>query len=205
MNKNDFESELKDLMSSMSEEEIKKTINALSACKSAVYRKNNQEKSEKARLFSTTERHEAELHYIREREKEGTLKAIGASLLTTHDYGLLSNKLPECNESWWLRDKTLVSNNLRFGYYSNNTLGRIRPVLIIEEIDGDLKVGEAFYINDEKFKLVTSFIAIRISCLEDLCTFNVINYECSILKYCVDGWYMKLIKENTKQKREIPG
>lgn len=202
MNKNDFESELKDLMSSMSEEEIEKTINALSDCKSAVYKKNNQEKGEKARLLSTTEPHDAELHYIGEGEKEGTIKAVGASLLTSCDFDLLCKKLPYTNDKWWLYDKYRVSSK---GNFSNcmEAGGKIRPVIVIDDIKGDLKPDEVFCINDEKFKLLTPSLAIKIVCFEDLCTYSATNYECSILKLCVDGWYFKLIRENKMRKQDI--
>ena len=203
MNKNDFTNELKELMSSMSEEEIEKTINALSGCKSAVYKKNNQEKGEKARLLSTTERHEAELHYVGERKKEGTLKAVGASLLTSCDFDLLRSKLPSINDNWWLYDKYRVSNNNRNWSYDSATGGKIRPVIVIDDINGNLEPGEVFYINDEKFKLLTPSLAIKSACFEDLCTYSATNYECSILRLCVDGWYMKLIKENETHKLEI--
>ena len=85
MDKKEFTTELKDLLSSMSEEEIEKTLNALNGCKTAICKKNNQEKGEKARLLSTADRNEADLHYLQGKEKEGTIKAIGASLLTAFD------------------------------------------------------------------------------------------------------------------------
>ena len=72
MNKNDFKSELKELMSFMTEEEIETAINALIGCKTAVYMKDSQEKGEKVRLLSTVERHEAELNYVGKGKKEGT-------------------------------------------------------------------------------------------------------------------------------------
>ena len=87
MDKKEFTAELKDLLSSMSEEEIEKTLNALNGCKKAICKKNNQEKGEKVRLLSTTDRNEAELHFVRGKNEEGTIKAIGASLLTAFDFG----------------------------------------------------------------------------------------------------------------------
>lgn len=196
MNKDDFTKELKELMSSMSEEEIEKTISALSSCKSAVYRKNNQEKGEKARLLSTIERHEAELYYVGERIKEGTIRAVGASLLTSRDFDLLSNELPCTKDSWWLYDRYRVSNKHRSWSNDRTKGGKIRPVIVIDEIQGNLEQGEAFYINDERFKLLTPLLAIKTECLEDLCTYTAANYECSIARFCVDGWYLRLVGDN---------
>ena len=100
MNKNDFTNELKELLSSMSEEEIEKTINTLNGCRSAVYKKNNKEKGEKARLLTTTEHCEATLRYVGKGKKEGTVKTVGASLLTRHDFDLLCNNLPDTKDNW---------------------------------------------------------------------------------------------------------
>ena len=196
MDKQEFTTELKDLLSSMTEEEIEKALNALNGCKTAICKKNNQEKGKKARLLSTTERNEAELHFVREKNKEGTIKATGASLLTAFDFAEARKILPGIVDNWWLYDKRSVSNNCIEWYYNKNTAGKIRPVIIVDEIKGDLQPGEVFSINDESFRYISPSLIIRDNCLDDLCTYNAINYKCSILKMCVDGWYMKLVKEN---------
>ena len=219
MNKNDFKSELKELMSSMSENEIEKAISALSRCKTRVYKKNNQKNGEKARLYSTTERHESELYYVGLRRKEGTIKVIGASLLTVHDYDLLKDVLPANNDSWWLYDKSVYSDCDKFrvsirssgreisrlenNENDNKISGKIRPVLVIDKINGDLSAGDVFYINDEKFQLLTPSIAIKTACFKELCTYNAADYESSVLRYCVDGWYMKLIRDNEQLKQNM--
>lgn len=196
MDKKEFATELKDLLSSMSEEEIEKTLNALNGCKAAISKKNNLEKGEKARLLSTTERHKAELRFTGRGGKEGTIKAIGASLLTRFDFGEARNILPGIKGDWWLYDKGRVSNNYTERCFDQKTVGKIRPVIIVDEIKGDLRQGEVFSINDETFRLLSPCLVIKNNCLDDLCTYNAANYECSVLKLCVDGWYMKLIKEN---------
>ena len=196
MDKKEFTTELKDLLSSMSEEEIEKTLNALNGCKTAICKKNNQEKGEKARLLSTTDRNESELHFVRGKNKEGTIKAIGASLLTAFDFEEAKKVLPRIVDNWWLYDKQRVSDNCSEWYYNENTGGKIRPVIIVDEIKGDLQPGEEFSINNESFRYISPSLIIRNNCLDDLCTYNALNYECSILKLCVDGWYMKLIREN---------
>ena len=197
MDKKEFTAELKDLLSSMSEEEIEKTLNALNGCKEVIRKKNNLEKGEKARLFSTFERNEAELHFVGNENKEGTIKAIGATLLTSDDFERTKSILPAIEKCWWLYDLKRVSGNYAWSY-GFNTGGRIRPIVIIEEINGDLEPGEVFSINDESFRLLSPSLMIKHNCFEDLCTYDAPNYECSILKLCVDGWYSRLIKENKK-------
>ena len=196
MDKNEFTKELKELLSSMSEEEIEKTLNALNGCKSAISKKVSREKGEKARLLSTVERNEAELRYTSDDGKsEGIVRLLGASLLTCQDFDLLKDYITGSNDAWWLYDKNIVSNGHR-NYAYKSTTGKIRPIVMVKEISGDLKVGEWFYINDTKFRLISQCLAIKSSCLDDYCTYFASNYECSVLKLCVDGWYMKLIREN---------
>ncbi len=208
MNKNDFTNELKELMSSMSEEEIEKTINALSSCRTAVYKKVNREKSRKAMLFSTASRYEAELQYIGAGAKTGTLKTVGASLLTDSDFvdfGQLRSVIPYTTDNWWLHNGYLVSDNRINWMNIKKGNGKIRPVIIIDHIHGDLTPGEAFCINDESFILLTELLAIRAACFDEFCSYTAVNYECSIARFCVDGWYMKLINDNKTSKQQTAG
>ena len=195
MDKKEFTAELRDLLPSMSEEEIEKALNALNGCKTAISKKTNQEKGKKARLLATTERDEAELRVVDSQKKEGTIKTIGASLLTDSDFEEAKNILPDVKDDWWLYDKRRVSNHCSVCYFPHS-LGKIRPVIIVDKIIGDLQRGEMFYINDESFRLLSPSLIIRSSCLDDSCTYDAARYECSVLKLCVDGWYRKLIREN---------
>ena len=205
MNKNDFEIELKELMTSMSEKEIEKTIMALSKCKSSVYKRNNREKAEKSRLFSTVERNESKLRYLGKEKKEGYIKALGASVLSNKDFDKLKGKITHVNENWWLYDgychcRIRIKEKMKSLTFDRMALGSIRPIILIEEIKGDIQPGEEFYINDEVFHLLTPSIAIKSVCLDGLCTYSDEEYESSILRFCVDGWYMKLVRDNAKNE-----
>ena len=198
MDKNEFTRELNELLSSMSEEEIERTLNALNGCKSAISKKVSREKGDKARLLATVEQNEAEFHYeSRDGRSAGTIKLLGASLLTLQDYNLLKHRIPGTKDPWWLYDGCIIKNE-KVNYNFTGTVGKIRPVVLIEEINGDLKPGDIFFINDEKFLLISQCLAIKSICLEDFCTHKTYYYECSVIKLCVDGWYMKLIRENKK-------
>ena len=199
MDKKEFTAELKELMSTMSEEEIEKAINALNGCKMAINRKNNQEKGEKARLLSTVELNRSELRYVKSDNREGTIKVYGASLLTTCDYRDHSDIIPGTKGNWWLYSKSLIENgHLQYYCYKKDEVAAIRPVLVVEELGDGLKPGDTLYINGGKFNVITPYLIIKSSCLDDKCTFGAANYESSMIKLCVDGWYMKLVKENEK-------
>ena len=206
MNKTEFTNELKELMSTMSEEEIRKTINALNGCRSSVSRKQNRENSEKSRLFLTSERREAELYYLGEGKLEGVIVTVGASLLTSTDYTRLREELAGgdcfCGGNWWLFDHYRITSGNICAPKDSTTTGKIRPVLLIERIGGNLKPGDCFHVNYDRFKLLTPSLAIRVDCLPDSCTFLGDEYPLSLPRFCVDGWYGKLIRENELQRQE---
>lgn len=200
MNKKEFTAELKELMSTMSEEEIEKTINALNGCKMAISRKSDQEKGEKARLLLTVELNRSELRCVGSDNREGTVKIYGASLLTSGDYRDYSGIIPETKGNWWLYSRAMIRNGeLKYNYcIPRDAVAAIRPVLVVEELGEVFKPGDTLYINGGKFSVLSPYLLIKSSCLDDLCSFHAVNYECSLLKLCVDGWYAKLIKENEK-------
>lgn len=196
MDKKEFTSEFKELLSSMSQEEIERTLNALNGCKSAISKKNNQEKGEQSRLLATVGRNESELYYTTLDDEAGVIKAIGASVLTSDDFNKSKDIIPAVQGAWWLYEKPYcVSNNYKERSYSPNYAYKIRPVIIIDEIKGNPKRGETIYINDVSFTLLSPRLLIKNNCFEDRCTYTAANYESSVLKMCVDGWYMKLVKE----------
>ena len=204
MDKKEFTNEFKELLSSMSQEEIERTLNALNGCKSAISKKNNQEKGEQSRLLATVGRNESELYYSTLYDETGVIKAIGASVLTYEDFIKSMDIIPAVQHDWWLYEKPLcVSNNKTNRSYSPNYAYRIRPVIIIDEITGSPKRGETLYINDVSFTLLSPRLMIKNRCFEDRCTYTAANYESSVLKMCVDGWYMNLVKENKNAEDQI--
>ena len=197
MNKTDFTSELKELMATMSEEEIEKTIRALADCRDTVYRKSAREKSKKAELLLTLDRHDSTLDYTEKKGKGGKLFVRGASLLSLKDYRTLYEKLPKISGVFWLYDNHRAPDPSR---PDAKTSAGVRPVIVLDRIEGDLKPGALFYINEEKFKLLTPFLAIRVTSLRDTCTFNADSYAFSLVKFCVDGWYANLIRKNEMRR-----
>ena len=207
MDKKEFTNEFKELLSSMSQEEIERTLNALNGCKSAISKKINQEKGEQSRLLVTVGRNESELYYTTLDDETGVIKAIGASILTSDDFDKSKDIIPDFYfGAWWLYEKPFyVSNNYKERNYNPNCAYKIRPVIIIDEITGNPKRGETIYINDVSFTLLSPRLLIKNICFEDRCTYMAENYESSVLKMCVDGWYMKLVKENKNTEDQIAG
>ncbi len=203
MDKNEFTTELKELMATMSEAEIEKTISAINACKTVICKRNNQEREDKSRLLGIVERNESELRFTGKNGKTGTIKAIGASLLTANDFHQYKSNMPEIEDEWWLYEaKQRVKNNVGCWAENLRIVCKIRPVIIVDKIDGDLQLGETFYINDEMFRLISPCLIIKNSCLYDSCTYTSVNYDSSLVKLCVDGWFAKLVKKNNDgQKR----
>lgn len=213
MDKYEFKSSLQELMGTMTEEEIEKAIDILNNNKAAVYMKENHNRGEEAKFLSTADRIDSDLYYIIKRRdgtliKDGILKTLGASNLTKEDHYTFANWIPEIKRDWWLYDGYWISDNgqvFAAGWHSETTHW-IRPILIIDEIIGNLHRGESFQINDESFVLISDRIAIRTMCLEDKCTFLSGSYDTSVLKYCVNGWYFRLVHENEKKYfRELKG
>ena len=201
MNKKEFDSELKELMSSMTEEEIKKTIGLLDGCRALKSRKLNYDKGELTRLSATADPYGAELGFIHQGQPAGRIYTMGASLLTEDDYMRFEYVIPTTQRIWWLYNgKQAVGNKgLRPSPYDND-MGSIRPVLIIGEINGELVPGDAFSVSNERFKLLSPSLAIRTDPLDEKCTFRSFNYETSALRFFVNGWYAELVRKNKPQR-----
>ena len=193
MNRNEFTEELKALTSSMSEAEIEKTIQALKECRAAVYQKQSQDKSEKARLYTVAEPHRSQLRYRGMRGADGVISVLGASLLTIFDFERLREEIPRVCDSWWLFEKQPVINGVRYWWKNKSVICGIRPVLIIDEIHGDLLPGDSFFVSEEQFDLLSPSLAIRAVCLEEPCAYTAANYGSSVIRLCIDGWYARLI------------
>lgn len=201
MDKNDFTAEFKDLITSMSEDEIQKTLNALNGCKEVINRKNNKKKVELSRILSTLELNPAHLHFEGNNHKKGIIKALGATLLSDYEFRNYHKNIPPVKNEWWLYERKIAINGYSIWSLRESDICAIRPIIVVDEIIGDLKMGESFFINSESFIRISPLIIIKNSCLEDSYAFNEENYECSTLKQCVDGWYAKLIKENKSEKK----
>ena len=201
MNKTQFTSELKELMSTMSAEEIARTIEALSGCKAAVKRNADQKNCEKAELFFGARGRAAKLRYIANGES-GTLHTVGASLPDERCYHMHRWQLPKTDDFWWLDGGRLVTDKgLRWWYDRKELTGHVRPVLLIDRIEGDLKPGDFFSVNGEAFRLLSPLLAIRTDCLQDECTYrNHYQKEPSVVLYCVEGWFESLLRKNTAQE-----
>lgn len=200
MNKTQFTSELKELMSAMTAEEIERTIEALSGCKAAVKQNDDRNKSEKAWTFRGARGHAAELRFVAQGES-GTLHTVGASLPDEHCYHMHQWNLPQTDDFWWLDDGSLVTDKGIKRWYDRKTLmGHVRPVLLIDRIDGKLKPGDFFRANGEAFRLLTPLLAIRTECLEGECTYRDQNHhEPTIVQYCLEGWYESMIRNHSAQ------
>lgn len=76
----------------------------------------------------------------------------------------------------------------------------------MEDLSGLLNQGDVFFINEEKFFLLSPFLAVRTECLGGMLSIDTSPfkyaitrqdaYRESLLKMCVDGWCLKLIREN---------
>ena len=200
MDKNEFAAEFKELISLMSQKEIEKAFNELNGCKKVINKRNNKKKVERSRILSTLELNPAHLHFDGNNHKKGSIKALGATLLSNYDFGNYQKNIPPVKNEWWLYERTIAINGYSIWSLRQSDTCAIRPIIVVDEIIGDLKLGESFFINSESFTLISPFIIIKNSCLEDSYTFNEESYECSTLKQCIDGWYAKLIKENKDEK-----
>ncbi len=203
MNKNEFTNELKELSRNMTPEQIERAIAALSKSRNSIYLKENQNKAEISRLLSTTEWNETELSFFMENAPEsselGTVKIIGASLLTREDYDKYKSNLPMGPAyQWWLYDKTPVYGST-ISSRSQYAYAYVRPVLILSDTDSSgLISGNSFYINTERFKMISNRLALKTTCLQDSCSFTSESYESSLIRYCVEGWYARLVRLNRK-------
>lgn len=190
MNRKEFLNELKELASAMSAEEIEHTINELNKCKTDVWENANAEKSDRARLLLMTERIEATLDYVNNKGC-GQLKVAGATLLGSKDYYKFQGMIPPRVCCWWLYDMDFVKNN-RVERPCFMEPGVIRPVIIIDEIIGELAPGESFKINGTAFTLLSDTLAIKNDFIPFYC-YSSGPYDNTQMRYFVNGWWRDFI------------
>ena len=202
MNKSQFAEELNAVMESMTGEEIEKAIEALSACKPDIHRHNSEEKAQLARRIKHAAVVNEDVPYVGENGKSGTLRIVGASLLTWGDYYNYRWRIPEAGCAWWLCDLNRAEEKVR----KKDTVfsGKIRPTILFE---GD--PDTTFYIGKDKFHRLDKTLAIRESCLPG--EFSVTPDEFTrfdsterykgevVLDMCVDGWCRRLILSQKQQ------
>ena len=201
MDKYEFDEELKAVVGYMSEEEIGKAIDAIDKCKRAIFKEHSRMMSEISELLQNAEQNEAMLTYSTRWSKTGKLKVLGASMLSTCDFNRYYHKIPAIGSEWWLNDKiVVVKSDIDWRY--NKSVAYVRPILIVSDPrSSGLYPGNVFYINEEKFKLLSNSIAIKTRCLGDVCSFTE-DYENSLIKFCVDGWYARLVRVNKLRESE---
>lgn len=201
MNTIDVMEELKILARSMSEIELEQAVNILLECKSKNYSNNARDKSEYAGLVSTTKKSMAWLEYYTDSSKTGKLMVYGASVLSSDYFVKLYKNIPVVNCSWPLRDYGYVNNHSEFRWNHQYRRGRIRPILFVLDSENDgLKIGEFFYIGDEKFKLISKYIGIKVECLgRKIDLHGDREYINRVMKEDVEKWYVQL-KERAKKE-----
>ncbi len=206
MNKKEFTNELRELSQCMTKEQIERAIMALNGCREKIFRKASQDKEDLSGLLVTIDRNEAEFSFIMAgapvNTVPGKVKVLGASLLTSGDFELFGCNLPDTYYLWWLYDRKLVWGK-KPANQNDNQYAFIRPVLIISDAGtSGLKAKDEFYINTEKFRMISDSIAIKTACLQDSCSFTAQNYESSMIKCCVEGWYVQLMRSNKLWEEE---
>lgn len=195
VNKETFQKELKEILQYMTEEEINQTLEVLNNCKPRISQRSCQDKCEKARYLSGLNGCKAALHFSRRGGVTGQIHILGATILHELDFDKYKSLLPDTEDKWWLENGMYVCNNKAF-YNFNPETGKVRPLLVIDCIEGALHVGEVFYLSDEKFRLISPSLAIRSACLEGELTFPRVAYNNSGIRFCVDGWLQNLIGKN---------
>ncbi len=195
MDKNDFLVALKEILPEMNEEEIKTALETLNDCKPKISKKNVCEKACKARILSSIDVKEIELTCLDGGKNERKVVALGASLLMDPEFNCFKNDIPE-DGRWWLHDLYYVENGKMLYNYDRVQVARIRPIIIVREMPSDMKTGDRVIINGEDFVFLAPIILLKTKCLGDSCTYNARGYFTSVIKYCVDGWYAELIKNN---------
>ncbi len=200
MNKTEFTNELRELSQFMTEEQIEMAITALNGCRQAINKKKNQNREGISRLLDTFERNEAEFSFTKAgsnvNASPGKVRVLGASLLTRKDFYEYGANIPKQRFFWWLYDGGIAKDS-SFPSWESGKSAFIRPVLIISDEDASgLNTGDDFYISTERFRMISASIAIKTVCLQDSCTFTAEDYESSMIKCCVEGWYARLMRSN---------
>ncbi len=196
MNSSSFADKLKEITGCMSGEEIRDAIDRLNSYRTSAFRKNSIDKGMAAQIVSEA-MDEAEL-YFRYRGAVRKLKTTGASVLTKEVFEELKRFIPVIDGPWWLHNgQAVLENRSRI---DDRPTANIRPVLCISDLSGSgLRIGDIFMINGEYLKLISERIAIRTDCLQGFCSFRS-DYDDSLVRLCVEGWYGKLVRDNRKFK-----
>ncbi len=194
MNKFDFAAELHELSQQMTEDEIKKAIEALNECRDRIYTNNSEDKKELSRTLKEAGIEEAVVRFRKSEHTDmGELKVYGATLLRYEDYMTYVKELPHWPGAWWLYNKMAVKDD-KIECTANTAC--IRPVLILSNPDqAGLRPGDVFFIGTDRFKLITRTQAIMCRCLKDVCTY-LSEYDSSIVRFCIEGWYAGLLRRN---------
>jgi len=201
MDKIRFIEDLRAIMGSLTEEEIKKATEALSDCKNDIYKRSSREKCGRARLLSSAEKSESALQIDKGGGEKAMLRVFGATLLSSEDYLEYAVNIPECGSRWWLYDKCVSCTEGRIGTnVFPETAALVRPILITENAaEAGLTPGKVFYTGDEQFCMISESIAVRAACLPWKFMFNADRYEETSIAMCVDGWYARLIRKSGKE------
>ena len=131
--------------------------------------------------------------YFQRLGKTGCIRTKGVSLLLREDYLKYRDWLPPAERDWWLVDRVLVRKD---GSCRNDpkgtVLGGARPVLLIESIEGDLRPGDYFTIEENAFMLLNHRLAIRSAPLPVNCGYPYYLFTATPLYQNVDWWYRHL-------------
>ena len=127
-------------------------------------------------------------------QKSVSIRTLGVSLLLREDYLKYRDWLPPVERDWWLADRALVRKD---GSCRNDLwdapLAGIRPVLLIDSIQGDLRPGDLFTIEEDGFMLLDHRLAIRSELFPGLnCGYPCYVFRATPLFQTLNLWYSRL-------------
>lgn len=195
---NGFLDKLNGVAGSMNEKEIYKAIDELCRLREKVYTKEKEIKLYLSQLLNDYKKNEAVLTFSMTGQWTGRLKVYGAGLLKGHWCNAVRTKrIPDSDMAWWMDGYSwpVVKDNGNMYYMQNMPAANIRPVLILPEAgESFIERGDVFFINGQKFKQISEYIAIRYECLDAECSRSDIDNG---LGQCiVNEWYRELIEDN---------
>ena len=192
-----FQKELLDNAQFMTEEEIGSAVERLIKYRAWNFHNNVRKKHELAVYCEGgNESFRAELGFIGEgKNKQGSMSILGVSLLKEADFHT-NTKVTKISNRWWLQNGGCVITDGAGTVDIEHCLrpSELRPVIIIKNIKGDLEIGDYFYINSERFRLISEYLAIRTEVLKGIWSGNP-KYGAG-WRYCIEGWYLMMIREN---------
>lgn len=188
-----FTEKLDEVAKYLSADDIKKAIEQLQGCREQIAQRKNRDRYEQARCLETVEKKKVLLNGRRSNGTPVQVAVWGATLLTEEDFKRYRESLPACTEPWWLYEPGRVADR-GYVYCSGNT-AHIRPVLVLCGSEGNsLRAGNVFYIGENRFKVLSSSLAVKAVYFHDRCTNTEGSYRESTLKYFVDGWYAEIVR-----------